>query len=72
MIAPELTHMADQMSAPPIEVCEITNEWNKTVLRLEFATTDALADYFMRLIDNPIMHGHASKAIGTTLLIWHR
>lgn len=39
---------------------------------IEFEDKSDLLTAFTMLIGNPVMKGHSSKAIGSTLLIWKR
>ena len=51
----------------------IENDWGVKVLRMQFPTGAELESFFIHeLIGSNIMHGSASKVIGTTLLIWDR
>lgn len=55
------------------EMQRIANTHGKTVLRLKFASFEALELFLIEeLIGSDLMKGSASKVIGTTLLIWDR
>lgn len=59
---------------PPTYTAQtITNKHGKDVLRLRFESFGAMEAFFAdELIGSDMMEGHASKVIGTTLLIWDR
>lgn len=67
----ELAELADNVPACPYRTEYLLLEAADAV-RLDFRSTNDLIAFFLGLIGNPIMDGMSSKAIGTTLLIWHR
>lgn len=58
--------------APCCITQEIKSPGGKTVLRMAFDTQAALEAFFVQaMVDHPFK-GFASKAVGSTLLIWKR
>lgn len=66
-------HISVDSTLAAVKISQYENSHQVAVLQVDFPSQAALIGFFaQRLIGDPMMKGHSSKAIGATLLIWRR
>lgn len=75
MTSQKIISLIEETAVMPYDA-SVSSVWNAhgtEVTSVRFHSADNLVDWFGEYMPgNPIMKGHSSKAIGSTLLIWKR